>query len=251
MKKMLMVVMACYAFTARSQVDQSKNFVYLYSDSVIYARDVSFRPDFFDSWQVRAERRKIPTIQVKFVNNEDGFFANTRKLSFIGTTSFAERIIEGKINLYKEIISDPDRYDWRHRSDERIDPTVDIRNYYNKGLGDLKKVSYVNLATDMADDAQSMGLLKTYRKSITTRNMLYSAGAVSLVASLVALMTSSKSQMDAIGNSPMHGQTSYRRPNFLPVAVLFGAGVGFGIGGFALHISSSRNLERAIETYNR
>jgi hypothetical protein len=252
MKKMLMVVMACYAFTARSQADQSKNFIYLYSDSVIYANDVSLRPDYPGSWRLRADRRNLPIVQVKFVNNEDGFFANTRKLKFTGLTGFAERTIEGKINLYREINYDPESYNWRYGHPEETNPSVDIRNYYNKGFGDLKRINYNNLQADMADHIQSMDLLKSYRKTLVTRNIFYGAAGASFVAGFVSLLTSKsgfKSSNDGFMNHP--STIAVRHPNFLPMTLLFGAGIGFGLGGTLLHFSSSRKLKDAIEIYNK
>jgi hypothetical protein len=250
MKKMLMVVMACYAFTARSQVDQSKNFIYLNSDSVIYAGTVSLRPDLLDSWTLRVDRRKIPTEHVKFVSNQDGFFARTSQPGFVSAPVFAERIIEGKINVFREISYDQVDYDWRYRHMPVANTQVNARNYYNRGFGDLKKLNYKNLNKDMADDTQSMDLLKNYRKSITRRNVLYTAAGASVVAGFVSLLASAgneRSRADFMsGKSP-----SIKRPAFLPMVLSFGAGIGFGIGGFALHKSSARTLENAIDMYNR
>jgi len=106
MKKLLILVMACYGLSARSQENGSRNFLYLNSDSIVYAQKIRLRPDFSGSWSIRADSRKVLTSQIKFFNNEDGFFANTRELNFLGQSSFAERIVEGKINLYQEVVYD-------------------------------------------------------------------------------------------------------------------------------------------------
>lgn len=102
-----MIVMACYALNARSQTDESRNFIYLNSDSVIHADRIRLRPDFGGSLVLRADSRRVPLEQVKFFNNEDGFFANTRKTDLFAGNSFSERIVKGKINLYQEVAYDP------------------------------------------------------------------------------------------------------------------------------------------------
>ncbi|MET4080950.1 hypothetical protein ABIB40_000895 [Pedobacter sp. UYP30] len=38
MKKLLILVMACYDLNARSQMNESKDFLYLYSDSTVYEK---------------------------------------------------------------------------------------------------------------------------------------------------------------------------------------------------------------------
>ena len=111
MKKLLLMVMACYALTARSQVNESENFIRLYSDSTIHAQKIRLRPDFLGSWTLRADSKKVPLESVKFFNNEDGFYANIRKLNFFGEVAFAERIVDGKINLYQQVIYEPIPFD--------------------------------------------------------------------------------------------------------------------------------------------
>lgn len=74
MNKLMVIGMVCYGLSAGAQVRQNENFIYLYSDSVIYANRITLRPDHFNSLQLRADSRRIPLQQVKFFNNADGFF---------------------------------------------------------------------------------------------------------------------------------------------------------------------------------
>jgi len=252
MKKLLIIVMACYGLNARAQVDESKDFLYLYSDSVVFAKKVTLRTDFFDSWQLRADSKRVPTAQVKFFNNKDGFFANTRKLTFGRESEFTERIIEGRINLFQEWTYDPLSYDRRSIYRARRAQQIDFRMYYNKGYDDLKNVSYTNLKADMSDNKESMNLLSSYRKSINASRAMYIAGGASLVAGIVSLLVATSSNGDMSGRDHFGSQgPGLKDVNFTPGFVLFGIGAGFVLGGFAVQSSSSRHLENAVDAYNR
>ena len=238
MKKLLIIVMACYGLNARAQVDDSKDFIYTYSDSLINAGRVSLRPGVGGDWQLRADSRKVPIGNVKFFNNKDGFFANSRKLNLFGGSEFSERIIEGKINLYREIDFDPAVFEsgrWRRTSAE---PSITQSLYYNKGFEDLKRVNYRNLRADMTDNPVSMDLLAGYRKSITTSKIMYVTAGAAIIAGMATFL--------AKGDADIHSN-----PNFTSSFVLLGGGFGVAVGGFFVHLSASKNIERAIDNYNR
>ncbi|WP_199136498.1 hypothetical protein [Pedobacter sp. ASV12] len=249
MKKLLIIVMACYGLNARSQVNESKNYLYLYSDSTIHAQKVRLRPNFLGSWVLSADSRSVPLGQVKFFNNERGFFANTRQLNFFGEASFAERIIEGKINLYQQIVYQDipyDGVDYRF-SGYRREP-VSRRMFYNKGFADLKRVNYANLSTDMADNPQSLDLLKSYRKSMTTGTVMYVAAGAAILAGVVTLVSGDPFKQNG---STYRGMPTYKDRNYTPSFVLLGLGTGLSVGGFLIQRSGARNMERAIDNYNR
>jgi hypothetical protein len=245
MKKLLILVMACYGLNARSQVNGSRNFLYLNSDSIVYAQKIRLRPDFSGSWTIRADSRKVLTSQVKFFNNEDGFFANTRTLNFLRQTSFAERIIEGKINLYQEVVYDdaPFEEDYYRFRDYRRQ-VVNTRMFFNKDFSDLKKVSYGNLNEAMADNPKSLALLKRYRNTKVTGIVMYVAAGAAIIASGVTLMSGSGITLD--GKIPSLEHRSYTGS-----FVLLGLGAGLSLGGFLVGESGKKNIEKAIDNYNR
>ena len=249
MKNLLIIVMACYGLSARAQVDGSRNFVYLFSDSLVYANKIRLHPGFNGEWQVRADSRRIPNDRIKFFNNDDGFFANTRRMNALRVSSFSERIIEGRINLYQQNDYEPTAYGRWNRHGRTSNQVLDHRMFYNKGYGDLKKVAYENLYQDMSDDPESMGLLDGYRKSISSRNILYAAAGASIVGSLVSFLVSSNKigiTKGEFGSAPQ-----LRKASFSPTLILLGLSGGFAIGGYTMHVSSYRNLENAVEAYNR
>lgn len=245
-----MVVLASYAITARAQVHESQNFLYLNSDSVIYAQRIKFRPDFSGFWQLRVDSKRIPPQQVKFFNNENGFFANTRRVTFGRTAEFAERIVEGKINIFQEIPYDEFLYDRPYRYGSRTEPVVNLRMYYNKGFGNLKKVNYRNLKTDMSDNAESMDMLEGYRKSMNTSKILYTAAGASVVAGIVSFFANNKDSQKLSHNG--FGQNmNVKGPNITGTLLFWGLAAGLGVGGFVVQTSGSRHLERAVDVYNR
>jgi len=84
------------------QVDENKNFIYSFSDSVIYGRIIEYKTPFLGSSHFLVDSKKIQPDLVKFYRNETGFYANTKTVNFSGTSSFTERIRKGRINLYEK-----------------------------------------------------------------------------------------------------------------------------------------------------
>lgn len=256
MKKLLLSVMACYALSAGAQeVPDNKNYLYLYSDSIIYANRIQLRPDFSGYWQLRVDSRRIPVDQVKFFNNEDGFFANTKKLTFTRTSQFSERIIEGKINLYQERPYDPFSYDrsYRHGYGYRPGryPAVDMSMYYNKGYTDLKKVNYNNLKYDMADNPESMKFLNKYRKSASRSKIMYVTAGASIIAGFVSFLATGTGHNDMPSGFGFDNRPSLKSPNYTASYVLMGLGFGMAVGGYAVQSAGAGNIENAVDAYNR
>lgn len=241
MKKLFIVAMVCYGLSARAQLHESRDFLYLYSDSVIYARDIKLRPDFSGYLRLRADSKYVSAEQVKFFNNKDGFFANTRKLNLLGTTAFSERIVEGRINVFQERSYDPENYSahlYHRRFRRSAEPAIDVSMYYNKGYNDLKKLNYRNLKYDMSDHQESMEMLHSYRKSMNTTKMLYVAAGASLIAGFLNFATASD-------------RKSLSSANFALSTTLMGIGLGFAAGGYLSHLSGNRKLENAVDIYNK
>ncbi len=248
---MLIVVMACYGLNARAQVDESKNFLYLYSDSVVYGNRVTMRPDYGGFWQIRSDSRRFPSEQVKFFNNENGFFANTRKINFLGAVTFSERVIAGRINLFQQTVYDEGFYGRRYFHRPMVQQPVDVRMYYNKGYGDLKKVSYRNLKADMADRPESLDFLTAYRKSLNTRNMLYVGAGAAVLAGLITFTIDGTRSGKFVGDGFNKTLVEPKSIGMGTSFALLGLGGGLSVAGFLVHRSGSRNLENAVDAYNR
>lgn len=241
-----MIVMACYALNARSQTDESRNFIYLNSDSVIHADRIRLRPDFGGSLVLRADSRRVPLEQVKFFNNEDGFFANTRKTDLFAGNSFSERIVKGKINLYQEVAYDPVPYELDYyRFRDRAPRAISTRMFYNKGYSDVKKVSYASLKMDMGDHPKSLDFLESYRKGKQVGTIMYVAAGAAILAGLVNFVSTGNKEMSrsAFESTGSNG--------YVGSLLLMGVGGGLALGGYLKQASANRDIERAIDAYNR
>ncbi|MES2829496.1 MAG: hypothetical protein V4687_15150 [Bacteroidota bacterium] len=244
--------MACYALNAAAQQHEPNSYIYLYSDSVINAKRVTFRPDFTGNWQLKADSRRIPNQQVKFFSNDDGFFANTRKVSMLNQSAFAERVIEGKLNLFRDVIFNAEAFHHRYHYSTAVQPEIDQRMYYNMGYDDLKKVNYRNLKRDLADNPVSMNLLNVYRKKTNATTILFTAAGASVIAGMISFLSTGMNTTTPSIGSGFGGQTSsFKSDNFTASYLLLGAGVGLGLGGVVIHLSKTRQLEAAFESYNR
>lgn len=243
MKKLLIIAMACYGLSARAQMRESRDFLYLYSDSIIYAKDIKFRPDFSGNLRVKVDSRNVPLGQVKFLNSKDGFFANTRKMGIMRTEEFAERIIEGRINVFQErsISYAPFIYNPHYAYETHYVPapaaSINSNMYYNKGYADLKRLNYNNLKRDMADNPQSMDMLYAYRRSRNATTLFYITGAASLLAGVFV--------------STSEGKNAYSSANFTKGLGLGALGLGLITGGYLKTFSAKQKLENAVDIYNR
>ncbi|WP_316748083.1 hypothetical protein [Pedobacter gandavensis] len=236
MKKLILTALVGYALAVPALAQDSKNFLYLFSDSIIYAQKVQLRPDFSGYWQFRADSRRVPISQVKFFNNEDGFFANTRRFSLAGESQFSERIVAGKINLFQERPYDPEAFHRPYHYGMERDrlQIAALSMYYNKGFGDLKRVRYRNLMKDMADHPQSMQFLKDYRKSSQLSKIISVTAGAAIIAGVATLLTG-----------------GYSESSFTNSSILMGGGIVLATGGYLIHLSGKKNIEKAITNYNK
>ncbi len=250
MKKLLVVVMACYGLNARSQTNTNRDFLYLFSDSLVQVNQVRVHQDYQGLWQVRADGRKVPIPQIKFASSADGYFANIKKMHFLGESELAERVTEGKLNIYERhnFMMRPQaryRYPAVRRSSKEI--------YYNKGFADLKRLNYANLKHDLTDNPRSMDLLEAYRKKKNTSTVMYVAAGASFVAGVVSLVSGS-SNLSSSSNFNTFNSTQFRSfssKDNTAGYLLISVGLGFSIAGFTIQNAGQRHLDAAINEYNR
>ena len=239
------MAMACFALSSSAQMRQNSDYIYLFNDSIVNADRVTLRPSIYGTLQIRADSRQIPLNQVKFINNRDGFFATTDKMSILQPSSFAERVIEGKVNLFQSVPDELFMRDRWHRNEYVRGSTPALYMYYNKGNGDLKKVRYATLVEDLSDNKESIDLLTAYRKNTNTSKILYASAGVSIVAGLVSFLTAgSKNHANFV---PKLG----KQANFTPSFIFLGLSPALALGGYLTQLSGRQKLERAIDSYNK
>jgi hypothetical protein len=169
---------------------------------------------------------------IMLYQNEDGYF---RKIDST-YDYFVERIIEGKIDLYREaltfyspghVMSAPGpggmqmtTFGGGYSSSIEFD-------YFSKDDGDILEASYSNLLEALADNNESINHLKTYNTLRYIQWGLIGSGITLLVAGLA---TSTK-----------------EKPNFGLMAV----GGVVGLSSWIPHLIGKDEYNEAIEVYNR
>ncbi|MGX5691313.1 hypothetical protein [Arcticibacter tournemirensis] len=245
--KTLAAMYLMYISAAFGQLDESKNFLYLYSDSVIYANRINLRRDFSGSLYFTVDSKIFHPEQVKFFNNYRGFFANVKDATFNGETAFSERIRKGKLNLFEEKTftweydDDGDVYGRRYRERPQVSA---VRNYYNIDYGKLKKATYANLSKDLAGNPESIQLLNKYESVKKAKIGLYVGAGASLLAGLITFVSGGSKSTDL-----QHGFNSGSK-EFTGGVILLGLGTGLATGGYLLSVSEPKYLKAAIDSYN-
>jgi hypothetical protein len=234
-----------------AQVDLPKNFLYLYSDSLISGDRIIYESEFDGSSHFIVDSRRIHPEQVKFFQNEMGFFANTHHFDIIGQTAFTERIREGKLNLYEGNFTGGQPYHPYYNRHAYLTNEETHINYYNIGLGDLKKANYENLIKDLAGNQQSMSFLEQYRKTHSLSRKLLFIGGVAILAGFVSFIANGTRNVEKSSRFPEPGWIDrVPGPKFgLSFGLLLG-GAGFSGAGLLKSLTKSKYLKQAVDSYN-
>ncbi len=225
------------------QVDEGRNFIYFFNNSVVYANNVEKVSPFLGNTYFKADSLKFEPGEVKFYKNEIGFYANIDKISHYSIAkSFIPRTKEGKVNIFqKEVMTFSS--DINHAipsfSDNKAGYTT--KDFYNKGYSDLKQVSYKNLLKDLSDNRGSMVHLKKYRQTVNKKIIFSVAGGAALVTGLVLL----DNELHFISNGEEKPE-----PKVVPGMVTAGTGAALVFTGYLIGATRSNHLYRAIRKYN-
>lgn len=251
MKKTLTLALLCTVFgNAFAQVDETKNYLYLYSDSVIYGKNIIYESWLDGSPHFIVDAKRIHPEQVKFFQNEMGFYANTRDLDIAGRTSFSERIRQGKINLFEKQISDYRKYSYsRYSKHPQEESNIEALNYYNIGFGNLKKANYTNLKTDLAGNQRSMTPLKEYGRVDKLSKSLFFAGGAVILGGFVSFIANGTTGTPEGFHSPGWSANVPRPKLGLSLGLIVGGG-GLIMGGLFTSLSKPKYLKQAIDAYN-
>lgn len=223
---------------AWSQVDESKSFVYLYSDSILYGK-VEYKPTLFGENYFLIDSKKISVDNVKFYKADTIFYANTKDITLLGYSYFAIRIVKGKLNLFEEIKTNyqpPMMNMAGGMTGGGVTSTTYA--YYNKGYGPLKKAKYLNLVSDLSDNTKSLNYLNKFKKARNIESILYAAGGATFIIGVISLIKKT-------ANIP-----EVAKPNTSGSFALMGGGAGCMLAGYVFSISKYNHLKKAINEYN-
>lgn len=229
------------------------NYLYLFSGKVIPGKSIELRSPVFGDRHFAVDDQKHNVKQVKFYQNDEGFFANTIQLQGLSSAMFCRRIKKGRINLYErtDFNNTPVTYGYAGTAGFGGHGTYgttggfgvglalpQTKFYYNKGYNNLKEIDYHSLHNDMADDPLAISALNKWNKTRKNGNILMISGVVVTGVSLIALMSKTTEQKD---------------PN------VTGEIIGISFGVMAMWVkyfgwdlgANPKNLKKAIDVYNR
>ncbi len=244
MKKWLTIFCVLAGYVVFGQADSTNiRFVYLFTGEKIKSEVVEFRDQFIGSGYFLVGKEQYSADLVKFYRDANGFYANTRKLNMSGKSVFSKRVINGRVNLFEKekMYTTPSYIDAAGTYNPGASSKT-IKNYYNKGFGDLKKATYKNLKIDLADSPESMGYLKKYRKYKNVQIALSIVGGA-LIATGVTSYFIKTSDVDR--NAP-----NYKEPNTTPSMLIALAGGGLVGCSYYLSFPKRNKLKKAIDAYN-
>jgi hypothetical protein len=242
--KKIFLFLICILFVRffPAQVDETKNYVYLFDGTVQYGNIIDFNRGFLQTSKIVIDNNKeFSVYNVKFYKNETGFFGNTGG-SGSGGTMFAQCERKGNVNLFKLIQTyyNPGMYNpgfggmggmgmgGGYYSGGTTSRTV--KYYYNKGFGDLKLATYKNLMVDLVDNKTSVFHLQYYKKA---RNVQMGCSAA------------------AVGIILAGGAYSLSTGDLRGLLVGFGGGIGFSLVGASFGSTKNKHLKAAIDAYNK
>lgn len=233
MKKMIIISLLIIPLYTYSQTDSlwqslgGKNFISLYDGAVIIGNEVVLEEPFLGRKYLSVDGKKYEWQMVQFFQNEYGFFANPRPMLL--TNEFIPCVSQGRINLFE---LDKESYTPSYNPNFGITNSYNrtVNNYYNRGLGKLKKANYKNLSLDLADSPEAMLHLQQFQKQTNIQTGLYVIGGALLVGSAI----------NFIGSE-----------NFSTTEIILG---GLGVVSFSLayYISfdKPKHLRNAVDSYN-
>jgi hypothetical protein len=247
MKKI--IVLMCILLTAQisfaQDVDETKNYVYLFNGSVEYGNIVE-QGGFFKG-KIKLDGKEFSTREVKFYKGETGFYANIAHIKR-GTRTFAQRETKGKVNLYRLVQTSyqPGGYTpgfggmggmgGGYYSGGGVRTSVTY--YYNKGFGEVKKASYGNLKEDLADNQKSMLHLSYYKKARNIQNGCMFGSVASLIGGFV------------LAANALSNQKPGEKANNMPLIIGFGGSIVFAIVSAVFAFKKHKHMKAAISAYN-
>ncbi len=231
------------------------NFLYLMDDSVLKVHRLELNQPLMGPSYFMADGKKVDGRFVKFFQNDYGFYSNLMNVKGTYNPEFSLCEVHGKINLFSHVVYSmgttyglgSEYYDSGYSDGLYLNWSV-THYYYNKDFGDLKKVNYKNLKTDLADNPESMKYLTDYKRASDNAVLLAITGYTIMTLTTISLI-----------NKMNHDPNIYNTndPNYVPpymgphtAGILGGLLLVWSKNIFIDHGSKPEALRKAIESYN-
>src|SRR5690606_16505639 len=147
-----------------------RNYIINYLNEIQLIDNIEYKNPFAgSSYYIINGNNKIMPGQIKFLKNGDKFYANRNEYSSLGKSSFIERDVKGKINIFESTSVSIDYGNSTSGgliSGFRFSTWTDY--YYNFGFDNLKKANYINLTKDLIDNSISLDILDKYKSRNTS-----------------------------------------------------------------------------------
>jgi len=144
-----------------AQVDESRTFMYLQNDSIVYVKDLRFEDGYFIN---KSDNKKFHSKhEIRFVNAENGFFANVENVGSRRAPDLAKRTIKADINLFESQTIYVDNAYAPGATQGALFTKKKYYNYFNKGYEHLTRASYKTLYPIFSTNSESMVYLNKYR----------------------------------------------------------------------------------------
>jgi hypothetical protein len=165
-----------------------KNYIHLFSDSIIYGSHLSFESGFMVETHLNMDGQKYKLDDVKFYDDGFGLKGNVMRATY-GKSLFAHIILEGKINLYKT-----SQKTFHHQPYTVLSAFIDLnrkelkKSYFNKGISELKKTTFKNLVSEIGDNPNCTNAIQKYQR-INKTSKTVNTVVGGLIASAIVFIT--------------------------------------------------------------
>lgn len=172
MKTTLLFVFSLLTFAVFAQSARPQHRIVLASGEIISGEKLNYDATPGQKAQFELDGLRYGTDEVRFFQNNHGYFANVNRVNGPNQERYALRIKKAKLSLYEEIdievYAGEDLKTEAEPGKEQQDPLLasgKMYEYYQMNDGDqVRKATYSNLSIDLKDNAASMKHLDTYKK---------------------------------------------------------------------------------------
>ncbi len=244
-KKLLFAAITLLFFgtNCRAQIDGSKQFLYLQSGEVIYSNKITQTQGLFKDYY-NVDNRRIDLKDIKFINEENGLYANTRGVFSKHRSMIAECTEKGAINVFElEVISTMRSHSGGSSTTRRI------LYFMNKEYNTLHKMTPRNLAPMVQGTNEcimELGKAKNYYNATLVTGIT----SVSLFAATFALfgagLVKQFNNKDVLNPDKGFDNTT----NLVIPLISCGIGIGFLFTSNYFYSKENKSLRKTIATYN-
>lgn len=242
----LLTILLTISISNAQEIDENKNFIYKNDETILYGKSISYNTPPFQGNYFKIDSLTIKSKDVRFYKSGEYFYGNTQN----SQSSFAIRIIKGRINYYELNISYSVPTFTHGVFGRGFVQGSNSSYYYNRGFNTLKAANYENLSIDLKDNLESINFLNKHQVAKQKRTLTYVLGGI---AELVGILTSGKKtgKKTTSFNFMTNTFETVDETELQPLNLSIGL-VGFGVV-VATALSSKKKkqyIQKAIEVYN-